>query len=173
MSHVASLFLCLQEFMDEDEAALAAEGVTTAAAGSRGGAAGPGPGSSRDAAAAAAAAGASGQRSSKRKRVYEQHRPMSDINTGEQDGLLTCKACCCNWCEHSRAFCAWSTAAFRQFHYDDSRAMCACRCSPGVDNFAGRYPALVAASAAVWPHLPLLLLLQASLRGATTRARCV
>uniref|UniRef100_A0A383VI63 Uncharacterized protein n=1 Tax=Tetradesmus obliquus TaxID=3088 RepID=A0A383VI63_TETOB len=71
-----------QEFMDEDEAALAAEGVTTAAAGSRGGAAGPGPGSSRDAAAAAAAAGASGQRSSKRKRVYEQHRPMSDINTG-------------------------------------------------------------------------------------------
>jgi hypothetical protein len=71
--------------MDEDEAALAAEGVKTAAAAaaggssSRGGPAGPGPGSSRDAAAAAGG----GQRSSKRKRVYEQHRPMSDINAGE------------------------------------------------------------------------------------------
>jgi hypothetical protein len=74
--------LCLQEFMDEDEAALAAEGITpAAAAGSRGGTAGPSPGSSR--VAAAAAAGGSGQRSSKRKRVYEQHRPMSDINAGE------------------------------------------------------------------------------------------
>jgi hypothetical protein len=76
--------------MDEDEAALAAEGVNTAAAGgsSRGGTAGPGPGSSRDAAAAAAASGGGGQRSSKRKRVYEQHRPMSDIKAG---GHVFCK----------------------------------------------------------------------------------
>jgi hypothetical protein len=79
--------------MDEDEAALAAEGIrpAAAAAGSRGGIAGPGPGSSRD---AAAAAGGGGQRSSKRKRVYERHRPMCDINAGKQAVLLSCKRAC-------------------------------------------------------------------------------
>lgn len=61
--------------MDEDEAALAAEGIRATA----GAAAGPGPGSSRDAAAAAAT---TASRSSKRKRVYEQHRPLSELQSG-------------------------------------------------------------------------------------------
>eukprot|EP00879_Flechtneria_rotunda_P021039 GHRR01022163.1.p1 GENE.GHRR01022163.1~~GHRR01022163.1.p1 ORF type:complete len:742 (+),score=218.81 GHRR01022163.1:116-2341(+) len=76
-----------QEFMDEDDATLAAEAIAAAAAATagsaRGGPAGPGPGSNRDAAAATAAANSSsGQRSSKRKRLFEQHRPMSDIQAG-------------------------------------------------------------------------------------------
>eukprot|EP00775_Hariotina_reticulata_P011972 gene11972-12115_t len=73
-----------QEFMDEDEATLAAEGIAAGAAGAaRGGPAGPGPGSSRDAAAAAGGkSGSDQQRSNKRKKVYEQHKPLSEITAG-------------------------------------------------------------------------------------------
>ncbi|KAF8058848.1 RRP44A [Scenedesmus sp. PABB004] len=90
-----------QEFMDDDEAALAAEGgaAPAGADGARGGPAGPGPGSSRAAAALAAAVGAAGgkpggggggggggPRGAKRARVYEQHRPMSDVAAGIASG---------------------------------------------------------------------------------------
>jgi len=84
--------------MDEDEATLAAEGLVAGAAGAvRGGAAELGPGSSRDAAAAAAANSKSGsnQRSSKRKKVYEQHKLMSEITAGIAAGRCDKYRCHC------------------------------------------------------------------------------
>jgi exosome complex exonuclease DIS3/RRP44 len=67
-----------QEMQDEDDDASAK--------------AGPGPGSTAttaSAAAAAAAAGGSGaRRSSKRKRVYEQHKAMSELAAGIAAGRL-------------------------------------------------------------------------------------
>lgn len=75
--------------MDTDTPAAAA-----AAGSSRGGPAGPGPGSSSSAAAAAAATaagsrgGGSSGRSSKRKKLYAQHKTAAEIAAGIAAGRL-------------------------------------------------------------------------------------